>query len=290
MKLSRIGLELRQYGFHPDNLCKVPSGDWLTDQHLPAGSTKQSHANPPYRVLANSIPKSGTNLLLRALYLTRRYTRTFRRTLQSSHDSEALSAIRGISPGKFLASHLKYSEALTSPLSEYSTRHVLMVRVPRDMAVSIANYITKIDKKHRLHDYFCHQLTTDADRISAAIKGISSQCLNDRESLSLKNHLDGYSEWQKTENILVLRFEDLIGEAGGSSTNVQRECLTELYQYLGFTLSNQEMSAIQRQLYSSASRTFHRGQIGTWKGTLNSRHLEEISKMSGLMEDWGYHL
>ncbi len=225
------------------------------------------------RILANSIPKAGTNLLMRALYLNPPLRRAWLRTQVDNEVTRLGPVLAHLRPGQFLVGHIKFSQACTQLLQQAAVKHLLMVRDPRAIAVSNAHYISAIDRQHRLHAYFA-SLPDQEARIKASLFGIEGALLADgKASLSLLKHLEGYLSWQHSGVCLIVRFEDLIGCQGGGSEERQFQTLTDIAQFLG--LDNQEASLknIAGQLFSRESRTFRKGLVDGWQEGLSEELL-----------------
>lgn len=247
------------------------------------------HTGP--RVLANSIPKSGTNLLIRTLSLLSPLRRKLMRTLNESLNPARLDArIRSIRAGEFAAAHLKYTPELAACISDAGVKHVLMVRDPRDIAISNVVYITHKDAGHRLHHYYHDVLKSDDERLEATLKGISAENLPDqRAALGLHTHLIGFSGWLDQPNCHLVRFEDLVGPCGGGATEAQQRALRDLARFLSIPLSDESIGPLAARLFDQSSRTFHKGQIGTWRdGFTAAARAEFWHENAEIMHKLGY--
>jgi len=275
MWLTRLQQNLIQYGFTKNKLLQRFAG-----QSAPI-------------VLANSIPKAGTNLVLRALYLMPLMHRKPMRTLT---DSLLQPVIRRrlceLKQGEIAAAHLKYSVGTQEALHELDMRHVLMIRDPRDIAVSNYIYITYKDHKHRLHGYFSGKLKDDNERLTASLKGIPARELHDGvPSLSLAEHLAGFSKWLEDPDVLVVKFESLVGSRGGGADDLQRAALHDISAHIGIDLSPAEHASICEKLFSQKSRTFVKGQVGTWRNCFGEEHYRIVEEeLCELIRVYGYEL
>lgn len=66
------------------------------------------------RVVLNSIPKAGTNLLIRTLYLLYPMHRMLTKTVSTGDTYKVNSKINKIKKGQFMVAHIKYSKKLKS--------------------------------------------------------------------------------------------------------------------------------------------------------------------------------
>lgn len=225
------------------------------------------------RVLANSIPKSGTNLLLRALYLLPMLRRKIQGTIQGDNITLTVNSLERMKPSDVAAAHIKYHPDVDACIRRHTIKHVLMVRDPRDVAVSNFQYISSKQSRHRLHEYFLDKLKSDDERLMASLVGVSSEALEGQaESLSLAEHLRGYVEWIDRTDVLVVRFEDLVGSRGGGSTESQHAVMIRLMEFLGVNLDSSRMEQLATELFSTTSRTFNKGQMGVWQEHFKPEH------------------
>ena len=68
----------------------------------------------------------------------------------------------------------------------------------------------------------------------------------------------------KTENLFVVRFEDLVGSKGGGSDKAQYEVVRRLCEALRIPVQRGKINTILESLYGN-SVTFRKGMIGEWK-------------------------
>ena len=66
------------------------------------------------------------------------------------------------------------------------------------------------------------------------------------------------------KNVHVIRFEDLIGQAGGGSKEKQVYEIQKIAQHLDINLSIEQATDIAYRLFGGTF-TFREGQIGSWK-------------------------
>lgn len=195
--------------------------------------------------------------------------------------------------GQFCAAHLKYSPGAYDILASENIKHLLMLRDPRDVAVSNFIYITYKDPNHRLHHYFRNVLKSDNERLAAAISGVPACNLDDGiESRGLISHYVDYLGWLNSVNgAHAVKFENLIGEAGQGSKHLQLQELNNIWRYLEIDLSQSELERVASGLFSSASRTFNRGAIGGWDRYFKDTHYELLNRdIESFGVDLGYDL
>ena len=99
------------------------------------------------RVIVNSIPKAGTNLMLSCLGEMPLLRQKLRTTLKPEEgDTSIYSSLRAIRNGQYVPAHLPYNDGLSNHVDNLKIKHILVVRDLRDVVLSTINYITKIDK------------------------------------------------------------------------------------------------------------------------------------------------
>lgn len=266
MNIKSIHRDLLQYGLTPNK---------LLSRLLATGSTP---------ILANSMPKAGTNLLLRVLYLMPPLHRKLMHTLLNADPSELYGKLESIRPGQIAAAHLYHTPQLAHTLLDLNIKHIFMIRDPRDIVVSNFIYITYKDTRHRLHHYFSETLHSDEERLSASIAGIKANLLRDNvESRSIAQHIEQYLPWMNDDWNYIVRFEELIGGRGGGHEDKQLEVLTGICNYIDLELSEQELNRVANQAFFTSSRTFFKGNIGSWKEHFTDRHRNMFKSLAGEM-------
>ena len=94
--------------------------------------------------------------------------------------------------------------------------------------------------------------------------------------------------WMHDPSVLVIRFEDLIGEKGGGSYDKQLHTLQTLANFLQIEISPEELATIADQLFGG-TWTFRKGQIGSWKEAFSEENKSLFKKLLGqTLIDWGY--
>jgi len=239
------------------------------------------------RVLVNSIPKAGTHLLGNALRHFPRLRDTTFRTLRGWErvPAETWRGLQAIQPGAFKDAHLPAHADLVAKLPQMGIRHVLMIRDPRDVVVSLARYITysHSENTHRMHAAFA-SLPDDDARLLAAIQGIPG--LNH----GVGNVLRSFRGWLGRDDVLVVRFEDLVGSQGAGDAERQLRTIEAIARYIGVPLSREETIGIAGRTFSTSSPTFTGGRSGGWRKAFKPQHIEAFKSANGgeLIVDYGY--
>ena len=231
---------------------------------------------PP--VLSNSIPKAGSNLLLRCLELMPGlvYTRVH---LDIHTPPKQLSRVlRSLHRGEFATAHLPYTPEVAQVLRQQGIASFLMVRDPRDVVVSHIYWVTHKYTAGRLHPYF-RDLPDDNARLMASIRGTPPM----KDGFRLEDvgtRFRSYLAWVDAGSFL-LRFEDLIGPAGGGSEERQRETIRRMGDHLGLALDETQITTIAQNLFDPHSPTFRKGRIGDWRQHFTQAHKEAMKEVAG---------
>jgi hypothetical protein len=238
------------------------------------------------KVLINSIPKAGTHLLESTLVNFPMLRKNVQRTLRGwdSVDEHTIEKLRTLKRGQFVTAHLPAHQELLDLVEQEDIKVLLVVRDPRDVAVSKVKYITEVNLTHPSHDYFA-SLPNDDERLLAAINGVK-----DRET-AIGEVFRMFQGWIGQRNVLMVRFEDLIGERGGGSHEAQQRCIKSITAHLDITLSDEVIVRIADGAFSIKSPTFRKGRLGEWKSQFKSAHLKAFKESSKLISDkFGYDM
>jgi hypothetical protein len=155
------------------------------------------------------------------------------------------------------------------------------------MAVSLTNYIIS-EPRHQFHRRFANPIHTFDERLLAVIEGVPgdrhSHCL-----LSVSERLAKYAEWLEDGSVCVVRFEDLVGPAGGGDERVQLETVQRISDHIERPLNTAEARRVAAKVFSQKSATFHGGYIERWKKVFKDRHKSAFkSQAQTYLEALGY--
>ncbi len=241
---------------------------------------------PGMRYLVNGPPKSGTHLAKKILGLTGLQQHPF--TLAAYHADQAIhtwdarqekllgpmieigmqpkpihdlllrQSLRSIPPANVFNGHCTHTPALVQLLKEEQIRVVSVIRDPRDIVVSLAEYLKK-------HNHPSYQNLSWNKCLRQAILGYSAVHVTKVAALEERNWgqvWEAFLPWVEEKQVLTLRFEDLIGPEGGGSGKVQLENLEAILAFLDKEAL--PASEIQKKIFGG-TRTFNVGDIGRWK-------------------------
>jgi len=241
---------------------------------------------PP--ILANSFPKSGTHLLLQIIepfpkvrnykkFIASMPTITFRERSKIN----TIKLINSILPGEIVAAHLFYDEDYHKVLIKLNVAHFFIYRDLRDVVVSEAFYLSKMNRWHRLHKYF-KSLSSIEDQIMFSIKG-NSFLKTPYDYPNIAERFKRYAKWIRCQNVFSLKYEDLISEK-------KREVITNMIQFYLYRIKDKRKEGynlnelVQKSLENinpEKSHTFRRGERGNWKKFFTEEHKKAMKEVAG---------
>jgi hypothetical protein len=235
-------------------------------------------------VIVNSFPKSGTHLLLQVIealpgifnygtFVASLPSITYRERKQSFIGRK----IKGIVPGEVVSAHLFYYSQYQELFKNKQIVHLFIYRDPRDVAVSEALYISNMNRWHRLHKRF-NTLSSDCERIMLAITGDESGQYP-FEYQNIAERFAKYQGWLKDENVLKIKFEDMVSENLPSVVDTIVECYLQKANLL--TDRTQLIEKCIRNIDSSRSHTFRKGKSGGWHKRFSEKHKEKFKAIAG---------
>ncbi len=248
-------------------------------------------ARPP--VICNSFPKSGTHLLVQVLealpgvvnlgaFLASTPSITFR---ERSPQTMA-RRIDTIGPGEVVSAHLHHDERCAAALLRKRAVHYFIYRDLRDVAVSEAHYLTRMNRWHRLHRYY-RDLPDDAARIAWAITGERDPKFP-YDYPNIGERFARFRGWLEDANVCAVRFEDLVGERRHAT--VWR--IVSHYFHAAELEESNIAAAVhhaEQAIDPSRSHTFRTGKTGGWRSAFTLEHVRRMHEAAGrVLIDLGY--
>ena len=280
------------------------------------------------RVFVNSLPKSGTFLLSKAVELfgyrdyekdpepteTPRFFnyRTVRNALANLGESSAKtdqesvcagsqtplyvrpdifrSWLSAVSEGWYIAGHVSYSRALSPVLAELNYRHVFIIRDPRAVLPSLLSFI--LDTRGLSVPHYL-----DADVKPMSVRQRMNFVLEGgyavKAGVEVKSFAEVYRSmlaWRNDPDCLLVHFEDLIGEKGGGSAEKQKDTVKRIAAHLGHCFDD-HIGAGLREIYNPSAPTFRIGQIDSWKHSMDAESVNRVSAYcEPLCREAGYEI
>lgn len=256
---------------------------------------------PP--ILVNSIPKSGTHVVLSALdrlprirsagvLVTNKDMLAAPGTREDGRPRSRLSErqqrwLLSVPGGHYAVSHLWGRKEFIELIRAHGFRLVFVIRDPRDALIAHVHYTLRM--KRGIHHRQFRAIPTEQERYRAAITGFPSD-ERGPALLPLDVRLRGYAPWLHLEDCLTIRFEEMVGERGGGSNARQRAALAELCDHLAVELPDADLRKVAAATWSPKSATFRRGRAGGWRSELDADTLAVFRETvpAELMATYGY--
>lgn len=219
------------------------------------------------RVLINSIPKSGTNLVEEVLHYFPLMRGKVQRTLLPSMDAGFTNMkVEKIKRGECIPAHLYYSEELMSVLKSKNVKVIFVVRDLRDSLLSHINYLEKIDITH-IHARLFDKCTCLDDKLKIYLNGANGfQAWSD--------FVKQYHGWMlPNPNVLVVRFEDLIDIK--YKPDICAKIIHDIAAFLEIGRVNTEY--IMSKMINEKGLTYNSPGIKKWKNVFSEKQIELIN-------------
>ncbi|MEX2308333.1 MAG: sulfotransferase domain-containing protein [Pirellulales bacterium] len=246
---------------------------------------------PP--VLINSIPKSGTHLLMQVVEglpdrvnygdFVATMTRSFQFRERSAEEIRRL--IRRIVPGEIVRGHLFFDEQYLGELAGRNVANFFIYRDPRDIALSSCHYLRGMNPWHKLHKYFRHTKSV-GEALELVIRGLEPP-VPGVEFPDIGQRLARYQGWLSDANCFAVQYEELQSESRPAVLrNMAAFYAARSTRPVDVEACTQNMlAAIAPEL----SHTFRSGKKAGWRREFTRRHRELFHEVAGqLLIDWGY--
>jgi hypothetical protein len=186
--------------------------------------------------------------------------------------------------GYFIAGHVPCTETFEGLLKELNFRHIIIIRDPRDVLVSMAHYIAKpVHPLSKTMSKFSFN-----KRIQFLMKG---GMVGNRIILNFKDAYSSMLKWRYSRDCVLIRFEELIGEKGGGNKSSALMTLKNIAGYLDINLDDSRMNYIYSNIFDVNSPTFRKGKIGSWKEEFPAGLLDNFNEqMKEIITELGYEI
>ncbi|WP_407271100.1 sulfotransferase domain-containing protein [Radiobacillus sp. PE A8.2] len=227
------------------------------------------------KVFINSVPKSGTNLLVQII--------------QGIPGIERVeeSALLDLQSGQFTTGHLHYNEELSKQLHSKSIKQLFIYRDLRDVTVSLRHFINDKFQDHPLYKVFQNRLVTKEQQLNALIAGTELIGEEKNNKWGLMSYPGVYEEfkniyeWQEDPSIYSMRYEDLM-----EGENKRDEVILKAIQFLGeeseLKMGQQQLLTLMTQnIHPEKSWTFRKGTCGGWREEFSKSNIETFKSIAG---------
>ncbi len=278
------------------------------------------------KIMANSLPKSGTHLLIKLLKelnferkqpglsaamirMTqrnpfRRLSTFVKKCSCNSSNGEHFKIdldnldncikkkhldkyLLSIDENQFISAHVPYTLELDNYLSLHNIKMIYIIRDPRAVLLSYYNH-QSTDKNYDLYYFFKNKTLEESYLpILNGIKGNGDIVLT-----SLKERVNNSKGWINSANVCAIHFETLIGSKGGGCAVTQQNEIKKILKYLsGSSYKNFDIDNLANKIFDTKAPTFKNGQIDKWKTTLSEVMIKKVEeKLATEIEELGYEL
>lgn len=236
------------------------------DRILPAG--------PGPRVLANSMPKSGTHLLASLLdglgdlrFAGHLVTFDCGDRHQPEQPLQDLTRrLDRLRTGRYLGGHLIADDVVQDRVAASGVKLLTILRDPRAVTVSGANYVLEATQLRDRDEAL--KLFPDKDAILRAMVAGHGEPGEKFYFPEIGERYAAYAGWWDSAVGLTVRFEDLIGGRGGGSDDEQVDKVATILQFLGYGDDPVTSRRLAAQLFSEKAITFRTGRVDSWRDEL----------------------
>ena len=237
-------------------------------------------------LLGISFPKSGTNLLAQVLQGFSRVTPFAPHIIPHLGLGVGLDVrqrralvkrqLATLRPLDFVTAHLPALKENLEIVCAPRFLSYMILRDPRDVAVSLVYYVTGMEINHPLHHYFSSTLKTFDERLLVSIKGV--------ELPNLKRHhiarqIENYLDWRDHPGVHFVRFEDLIEDRRSALTAIADHFLQRIET---LSVSREKIiEALDSSINPFRSPTFRSGKTGEWKKYFTEEHKRVFKDVAG---------
>jgi len=173
-------------------------------------------------------------------------------------------------------------------LQELDWTTVCIIRDPRAVVSSYIHYVLeKARRKHFLRADYLRM--SGRQRIDFTLDGGLAP-LAQIQVCGLLQAFERVLGWQASGRTLILRFEDLIGEAGGGCAERQLETMNRLARHLGLSPDSLDHSRVN-SVFDPGAPTFRIGAIDSWQSDLEEQDIKRVEEtLAPLLRELGYPL
>jgi len=245
-------------------------------------------------LFGNSFPKSGTHLLTQVLTGFACFGPAVDSGLPAvvNFDGQTgkqrpldriMADLRRFQPGDVGYGHLHALPEVVQFLCAEGVAPFFVYRDPRDVVVSHVFYVTDMAPSHVHHQHYKNELNTFEERLRASILGRPDVEISFPD---IRARFAPYLEWLALEEVLSLRFEDMIEKPQETLERILAHAITR-----GFPKQDERRATrlLLKRMDPKASPTFRRGKAGAWRQHFTQAHRVLFKEVTGdLLVELGY--
>ena len=239
---------------------------------------EQEYAERP-PIIVNSLPKSGTHLLLqlaRAIpetrYLGGFIAHAWSVTLHERSPHAIHQRLGRLLPGEVTGAHIKYHPETAIWLQKHPIVHLFIYRDPRDVILSEEAYVTEMAPWHRLHRVL-RRASDREERLRLLIEGVPG-LIDD-----IRKRVRSFTTWLKEEDVISVRYEDLAGDERDATIRLIAERICRTAPLYG--PPDHLAKRMEKAIAPERSHTFREGGVGKWRTRLPTNLFQRIMELAG---------
>jgi hypothetical protein len=243
---------------------------------------KDYEDRPP--IIVNSLPKSGTHLLMQLALAVPAYVTygtfiatTPSITMRRRHDSELANRVMRLVPGEVCGAHLYYSDEVRDALRRRGAVSLFIYRDPHEVFWSEMQYLLHMNRWHR-SGRIARRIADPEQRFRFFLEGFES-VRSGFDWPSFSKRVMPYLGWLSDPDTFCCRYEDFQNPA---SLNATLAALAVHLQVRSEGLTAQSHRALVEAMLAAirpeASHTFRSGQRLEWQRALPAHQLHALEK------------
>lgn len=187
--------------------------------------------------------------------------------------------LRTIGDDCYITGHCNWLPSIQNYLEQYQFKVLLVVRDPLDTLVSYCRYVAS-ERSH-----FLNRIYSSMSFDNQVKTALGSSFIDGFDYAGVPIMLERVLGWANRPNVMIVRFEELVGLKGGGSDDEQAALIASIGSFTGFRM---DLDSAQRNLFGE-SKTFRLGKIGTWRDELSSATASlAIEALEGQRNRLGY--
>jgi len=202
--------------------------------------------------------------------------------------------LRERSNKSYFDAHVPYSQELEKIIEKVGCKMIYIIRDPRDVAISYVNHMTNELSYPLTGKYMnlCNQFRNSENIKERLLMVLNGVLEGDSFVLApLIERLERSIGWMDSKVACTVQFEELIGKRGGGSLELQAKTINKILDFLGIELTKEKRAQLGHEIYSSDSKTFHKGKLGQWKNIMEIAVIDAYeAQLNKVIVDMGYSL
>ncbi|MBA3722480.1 MAG: sulfotransferase domain-containing protein [Parachlamydiaceae bacterium] len=249
----------------------------IESYQMAAEFDRSTWTTPHDLFIIHSIPKCGTHFIQKVVNLI-----TNQEILEGSPKLEKMQ--KACKNNQVLRIHQRYSRDSMGLVTKAEHKVIAMVRDPRDALISHVFYMRTFKKGVLKRDFF--NVGSDFDTLTLE-EQITSLIVGDKYADSYIDYYKERTGWALAKGNLYIKFEELAGEEGGGSKELQKQAIEKIAKYIKINLSNDNLEFVLNSMYTKRpdevqeGKTFKRGSTGNWKTFLTKEQIKLIKAKLG---------